>query len=240
MLVTKINNKQDKVGLHINDEITKITISDIKNWIPKKDLEEYKLFIDEKEVCKFSEKLYGKWSRNLIDRYDTNSDDELNPYRALMLYSGSGYKGINEYLRYGIEDYNDMVEHYNHIIENIDISFSNVTRIDENIIVFRRIGLYKKCIKDYFYSLKEEDTIKDKAYMSTSLILDIAVNIHEEEVDSSYALLIIKIPKGENCIFINTLDDYPEYEVLISRNKILKLEKILVKNDKQIVLLCAL
>lgn len=240
MLVTKINNKQDKVGLHINDEITKITISDIRNWIPKKDLEGYKLFIDEKEVCKFSEKLYGNWSQNLIDRYDTNSDDELNPYRALMLYSGSGYKGINEYLRYGIEDYNDMVEHYNHIIENIDISFSNVPRINENIIVFRRIGLCKEGRKDYFYSLKEEDKIKDKAYMSTSLILDIAVNIHEEEVDSSYALLIIKIPKGENCIFINTLDEYPECEVLISRNKVLKLEKILVKNDKQIVLLCTL
>lgn len=239
-----ITNKQDKTELHIKDEIKRITISDIKNWISKKDIDGYKLFIDKEEARKFGENLYGNWSRNLINKYDImNWNDELNPYRALKYYSGSVYRGVNEYLRDEVGNGNyftDSIKYYNDIIGNIDMAFSNVPVTDENIIVFRHVGLHIDDLINYYYSLKEGDEIKDKGYMSTSLILDIAVNFHGEIIDSSYALLVIKIPKGEKCIFIDAVDGYIEYEMLISKNKTLKLEKILVKNDKQMVLLCTL
>lgn len=236
-----ISNKQDRTELYIKDEIKRITISDIKNWIPRKDIDGYRLFENTEEARKFGENLYGEWSRNLTSKYENkyytrNEDDGVNPYKALKLYSGSVYSGINSYLRY--DYHNSIIDYLKDIIKNIDISFFYVPRTDENIIVFRRVHLYEE-LMNYYFSLKEGDIIKDKAYMSTSLILDIAVN-RGETMDPNCALLVIKVPEGENGIFIDEVDGYYEYEMLISKNRTLKLEKILVKNDTQIVLLCEL
>lgn len=71
---------------------------------------------------------------------------------------------LNKYLRYGDGNNND----FNDIIKNIDVSFSNVSRTEEDVIVFRH--LYFSCregLRYYYYSLKEDDMIKDKAYMGT-------------------------------------------------------------------------
>ena len=238
-----ISNNQDRTELYIKDEIKRITISDIKICIPIKDIDGYRFFENTEEARIFGENFYGEWYRNLTSKYENknkyytrNEDDGVNPYKALKLYSGNVYSGINSYLRY--DYHNSIIDYLKDIIKNIDISFSNVPRTDENIIVFRRVHLCEE-LMNYYFSLKEGDMIKDKAYMSTSLILDIALN-RGETMDPNCALLVIKVPEGENGIFIDEVDGYYEYEMLISKNRTLKLEKILVKNDTQIVLLCEL
>ncbi len=239
-----ITNNQYKTELYSKDEIKRITISDIKNWIPKSNIDGYKLFTDKKEAQIFGENLYGNWSKDLKNKYNTYLDYALNPYNALKAYAGNIYMELNRYLRAEVGNVfysTDVIEYFKDIIKNIEVAFSNVPKLDENIIVFRRVCLCQDDnLKNYYYFLKEGDEIKDKGYMSTSLILDKAVKIHGQTIDDSYALLVIKISKGENCIFIDEVDGYMEYEILVNKNKTLKLEKILVKNDKQIVLLCEL
>lgn len=231
-----VNSNEDRIELYIQNEIKKITIFDIKNWIPKNYIYGYRLFENNKDAGEFGKNLYGEWSRNLIDKYKKDYVNKLNPCEALKYYSGSAYGAINSYLRFdwhkGISDY------LKNIIDNIDVSFSNVPILDENIIVFRYIS--SKELISHYSSLREGDTIKDKAYISTSLVIDGALN-YRGEINCNFVLLVIKLPKGENVIFIDAaVDEYIEYEMLINKNRILKLEKILVKNDKQIVLLCEL
>lgn len=233
-----VNSNEDRIELYIQNEIKKITIFDIKNWIPKKYIYGYRLFENNKDAIEFGETLYGEWSRNLIDKYKKDyiiNEKKLNPCKALRNYSGNLYTGINSYLR---GNCHTNISYLKDNIKNIDISFSNVPTLEENIIVFRYIYL-SEALRNYYFSLKEGDMIKDKAYISTSLIIDVAIN-HGRKIDDNFALLVIKVPKGENVIFVDTIDVYIEYEILISRNSTLEIEKILVKNDKQIVLLCEL
>ena len=61
-----IQNKSYKKELYIKDKIERVTISDIKNWIPKMNIDGYRLFESRKEAREFGERIYGKWSRNLL------------------------------------------------------------------------------------------------------------------------------------------------------------------------------
>lgn len=221
---------------YIKDEIKRITISDIKNWVHEDDMDGYRLFKNKKDAGEFGKNSYGEWSRNLIDKYKKGCVNKLDPCEALKYYSGSAYVGINSYLRF---DWHKSISDYlKNIIDNIDVSFSNVPILAENIIVFRYIT--SKELISHYSSLREGDMIKDKAYISTSLVIDGALN-YRGEINCNFVLLVIKIPKGENVIFIDAaVDKYIEYEMLINKNRILKLEKILVKNKKQTVLLCEL
>lgn len=236
-----ITNKSNKKELYITDKIKRITMSDIKNWIPKRSIDGYTMFESREEARDFGSKLYGDWSCKLVCTYIKKEmlnceDNELNPYKALKNYAGSVFGPLNAYLRF---DANKSIAYrLNDTIENIDIAFSDVPVLNENIIVFRRIRLHGD-FKNYYQSLEEGDVIQDKAYMSTSLILDVATS-HGGSFKDENALLVIKIPKGEKCVFIDEVDGYSEYEMLINKNRNLKVDKILVKNDEQLVLLCEL
>lgn len=236
-----ITNKDNEKELYIKDKIKRITISDIKNWTPRRYIDGYRLFEGREEARNFGSKTYGEWSSKLVytcikKEMLYGKDNELNPYKALKNYSGNVFGPLNAYLRF--DSYGSIANRLDDMIENLDISFEDVPELNENIITFRRVRLHGEFM-DYYQSLQEGDIINDKGYMSTSLILDIATS-HGGSFSDDNALLVIKIPKGEKCIFIDEVDIYSEYEMLINKNRSLKVEKILVKNDEQVVVLCEL
>lgn len=236
-----ITNKDNKKELYIKGKIKRITISDIKNWTPRRNIDGYRLFEGREEARNFGSKTYGEWSSKLVRHYIKKEmlygkDNKLNPYEALKNYSGSEFAPLNAYLRF--DSYRSITNRLDDMIENLDISFEDVPELNENIITFRRVRLHGE-LMDYYQSLQEGDIINDKAYMSTSLILDVATS-HGGSFSDDNALLVIKIRKGEKCVFIDEVDGYSEYEMLINKNRSLKVEKILVKNDEQVVVLCEL
>lgn len=232
-----ITNNDNKKELYIKDEIKRINISDIKNWTPRRNIDGYRLFEGREEARNFGSKTYGEWSGKLICTYKKKEiDNELNPYKVLRYYFGNLYVSLNPYLRFG--RHRSIANRLDEMIENLDIAFEDVPELNENIITFRCVRLHGEFMY-YYQSLQEGDIINDKAYMSTSLILDIATSYGWSFSDDN-ALLVIKIPKGEKCIFIDEVNRYLEYEMLINKNRSLKVEKILVKNDKQVVVLCEL
>ncbi|WP_092926112.1 ADP-ribosyltransferase [Romboutsia hominis] len=218
-----------------NSDIKELTIRNLKNLIPRDLVKGYIIFSNDKEANNWSYNLYGDWMKNLIQKY--KSEKGMNPYTALSYYSGNTFHCINSYLRFGSKDdeLSDYVE--NDLVYNIDRAFFSVPKVSENIVVFRKISYdsLEKIISKSILDLKEGDCIKEKGYMSTSLVVDGTRGDNE-----NYVLFIIKVPIESKGIYMDIRFNNIEEELLIDRNSSLLVEKVLLRSRKQIIVLCSL
>lgn len=176
-------------------------------------------------------------------------------------YTGGGYGTINRYLR---SDYFDVIDQNKteESIKQLDRAFSRI-RLHDDIIVYRRVSESAFHLPDYISEYLLEKTgetalvnkdlkinrekleifkamfqgkyKKDPAYMSTSIVKDVAAGFSELPI-----LMKIHVPKGVPAIYVDPLSNAPgEMELLLPRNRTYKVTNIspVIEKDKEYVLL---
>lgn len=133
-------------------------------------------------------------------------------------YCGNEYRGINSFLR---NETDCETNRYREMADILSIVLCLAPRIPENIVVYRLVD-------DNFIAEFMEETIKygmfqEKGFMSTSLLENI-VNV-DEYFASEHNLLKIYVKSGTIGIYVNSVVDRSEEEVLLFPNRILILRK---------------
>lgn len=163
---------------------------------------------------------HESWIENLI----------TPEYRALYNYCSNDYKSINPYLRASSRE--DSQEK-NEKILNLSNCLSRV-RIPSNIIVYR--GTDKSALgdlQDLDYDKLKGKHIIDKAFMSTSMVRNVA-NKFDKGV-----LLKISVPAGSSGGYVGTISEKLEAEILFDKNQILRIDEV-VQRENGIVLSCTM
>ena len=199
------------------------------------------------------------WGKDFFDLWN-----KLTPQiekDAIRDYTGGGYGNINRYLR---SDYFDIIDQNKteESIKQIDRAFSRI-RLHDDIIVYRRVSESAFHLPDYISEYLLEKTgetalitkdlkinmekfeifknmfqgkyKKDPAYMSTSIVKDVAAGFSELPI-----LMKIHVPKGVPAIYVDPLSNAPgEMELLLPRNRTYKVTNIspVIEKDKEYVML---
>lgn len=154
---------------------------------------------------------------------------------ALDYYTGYFYEKINGLLRYSsFENMKDSIMEKINLIELEINKFS----LKENIIVVRRIS--NPFFRNYLSknkTIKRGDILLDEGFLSTSLNLNYRLDENSEYKSlNDETLLIIKIPKGVNAIFLEALKTREEFELLLQRqSKMIVEDKIRILNNNIIL-----
>lgn len=158
----------------------------------------YREFFNTDEVNNWVDKNYTKWLEKIkIERYHMENNDIGN---LLYGYCGNLSELYNKILRgFSVKCEDDKLKE---VLNRIEIINNEILkhRLNENIIVYR--ATYKNLLKCFNAGkkVKSGDTFVDKAFVSTSLLLDCAI-----EFSSSYkcdSILKLYLPKGIPGVYI--------------------------------------
>jgi hypothetical protein len=191
----------------------------------------YNTFYTETELNQFGKKneLYftnketevnnNVWDNELIADYE-------NDKRAIDLYTGYIGAKINTFFR-NSEESNFLYWNETNTLSKIINKFET----ESNVIGIRRLPRF---VLD---KAKKGSTCKEKGFLGCSLKLDYRF---KEETGSTElnneALLIIKIPKGTNAFYAESISKRKEFELIIQKGIQIKIEKnIRVFNNRIVI-----
>ena len=203
-------------------------MNDFSKQIKNHDMYYEKLLKKVEPIRKDYLKSYNKFSKKEKD--------------SLKFYKSIGYKLINELLYKNqinsIDLYEEKVNNLYNILKikyeeivnhiyNIENSI-NKYKLQNKITVYR--GIYGEYLK-IFDKLKVNDTINIKSFLSTSFNPQVAFRFTNFNKKNKKILIEINLPKNTNISYLqyNNKNEYlisSEFEVLINRGAILKLNKI--------------
>jgi hypothetical protein len=139
-----------------------------------------------------------------------------HPFEILEWYAGYYSIVINEFLR-GNKSFADTEKIS--VIERLINKF----RIRNNIIVVRIIRNDFLCDLHTDRKINRNTILKDKSFLSTSLFLKYK---HGLKIVKNAIILLIKVPAGTNALYIEKLSNRKEYELILQRETMLKVERI--------------
>ncbi len=178
----------------------------------------YLFFIGKQDI-----EFYLKNNSNLFQHIEEN-EIEL---KYLKQYAGNFHLQINNILR----NKNSCYE-YDYFKEKIEVltNFLSKSNLKENIVVVRRI--HKKSLK-----VDKKLILNDKGFLSTSINLSYRQNtLHQEQLLNNEIIMLLKVPKKTNAYYIGNSYNDGEYELLIQRDKTIKIEKcIKIFNNKILI-----
>ncbi|MHB0802415.1 ADP-ribosyltransferase [Bacillus thuringiensis] len=210
--------------------------------------------LDFKSECKSEATAWGKEFFNLWNKLTPQVEKD-----TVRDYTGGGYGDINRYLR---SDYFDVIdqEKTEASIKQMDRAFSRV-RLHDDMVVYRRVSESAFNLPDYIsnYLLEKtgETTLvnkdlkvnvekleifknmfqgrykKDPAYISTSIVKDVATGFNELPI-----LMKIHVPKGVPAVYVDPLSNAQgEMELLLPRNRTYKVTNIspVIEKDREYV-----
>lgn len=193
------------------------------------DPNKYKYFATEQGIDEWASDYNAYFHQKIIAKNNLKANDDLKELETFSFYSGYTGEQINDLLRgksYRL-DYNILIEY----VERIDKAISKFS-LQENQVAIRRLSC------NYLNSsLKKGSIFLDKGFLSTSLNLSYRLD-NEGNVSPlcNEALIIIKIPKVTNSIYIKEISGRDEYELLLQRDTRLQIERnINVFNNRIIV-----
>jgi hypothetical protein len=213
-----------KVEKYIEEFINKVFEKFVKKQMDKFihedfNLNKYKYFEDLNEIETWGSE-YSLYYQNLIALSNKlqASKEQLDELNDIDYYCGFYSERINNHLREITQD-----ESLNGIIQRID-SYLNKFILRENIIVVRRVP-NRFIDKKY----KKNNCFIEKGFLSTSLNLFFRLDNNSDfNPLKNETLLIIKIPKSVRGAYIEKAlpenKQRKEYEFLISRNQLIKVQ----------------
>jgi len=155
-----------------------------------------------------------RWARGNVsdvDAYHGNQRDALERYR------GGAYEEVNGNLRFGVDPLGES-RYGEGVIEGVskglDDAFDAAKGLPEDLTVFR--GMRVRGTKDY--STLVGKTFEDKAFMSTSMMPDVAKTFS----DSDSVIVKLTVPKGTKGIYLGA----EETEILLNRGSKIKFTSI--------------
>lgn len=165
---------------------------------------------------------------------------------ALRLYCGFESIDINYFLRNDkilrfVCDIEARIEGLKQYIIKID-SVIKERKLNQNILVVRWIKsqyIYS-CLGVELDKIKKESIYLDKGYLSTSIFVYYIGEYDTIPRDiSKYTLLLIKVPKGTNAVYVEGhISDREEYELLLHRGCYLKIERIYNVLFRPFIIIC--
>lgn len=160
------------------------------------------------------------------DWYESLSDDEIN---IIEWYRDSGYNKIAKLL-FDL-DHVELGMSKSKVLSNISKlkKILDKSKITEDITVYK--GLSKGKLRDIVLKSNVDDIIKFPNFISTSLDYQYAI-FGFTDMYSERIILRIKVPVGTSSAFVSF--DYAESEILINKNKKIKILDIYKKNLKDI------
>ncbi|MGE8526081.1 ADP-ribosyltransferase [Chryseobacterium rhizosphaerae] len=171
----------------------------------------------------------NNWGKAHSDYLEFNQKEYNNAgIEHLQYYAGWVYYNINLFLRSG-KDKLDQTDDVGYITKRISGIYNEMQKfsLDENIVVVRRVS--NAFLRNYLLRgkrLKKGITICDGAFLSTSIDLSYRKNLNSKyEPLNNETLIFIKIPKGCNGIYIESISKREEYELLLPTNLNLVVEK---------------
>jgi hypothetical protein len=183
----------------------------------------YREFYTDQEAKEWAMRYFGQWIKGLEkDKYklDTNEISDL-----LYFYCGSVYREYNDLLRGMDKDFtkDEAKEYFGKaaIIEKEIRKFE----LQEDIIVYRFTK--KEWLRWLFdgYKLRTGNIFTDKAFMSTTLVVDL---LREFASKNHYnCILKLYLPKGTKGAYVkfNKKSRLNEHEFLLPQNSTFKLIK---------------
>lgn len=210
-------------------------VAKIKDWIVKqmnenqygelqwdiKNKKDYRNFNNNEDSEKWGTKHYSEWAK----QYKKTMIKAKNVVKTSLYtntiecYCGYSHKGINEFLRYQIDNEDN---HYREMADILSIILSAAPTIPCDIVLYRMVN------DDFINMLishnkKDKPTpIQEKGFMSTSLLKSIANE--SEPYAATNNLLKIFVPKGTVGIYVNAVGNKrSEEEMLLFPNMYLGL-----------------
>lgn len=185
------------------------------------DKSKYKEFSTEEECKEWGNRYYSnfgnKYKEDMLSakKVGFHSNSETS---AIEHYCGHSYKGINQYLRNGVDSGEEI---YYKMASILIMAMCSAPKIPEDIVVYRMVNkvfIDELTNNNKFVELK---ALQEKGFMSTSLLRDIS-NIYSSDNTGLY-LLKIYVPKGTIGIYVNSVVSRDEEEILIAPNYVLRL-----------------
>jgi hypothetical protein len=189
----------------------------------------YQYFVDRNLAEKWGNTHFGKRLTELNDanvEYQKKLSSfsvEPTTFAAFARFTGNQHQQINEYLK---SNRNPPTPSYDKLISLIENEIK-LNRCPDDIIVIRWISNVKF---DSMYSKKPGNyTLYEKGFASTATYLTYDHGTDYGLRDIRYEkVLLIKIKKGSNCLFIgNTFGRSHEMELTLPANSVFRIEKIL-------------
>lgn len=177
----------------------------------------YKEFTSD-EACEWGKKNYGEW---LNDLQDQNYMPQTPAEKFFRYYTQGIHYSFNRILRYSdIEKYQ-----FDEGILSKDMFTDSINEIMkmktcENIVVYRYVpkGILqnmKKWGNILAGPIRKGKMLVDKGYMSTTLSLD-SVRDRDYSTFRKHSLLMIYVPKGTPCVYVDLISDMHENEMLFA------------------------
>lgn len=192
----------------------------------------YKYFSNSSEILKWGEIYLNYFSTLLMKKNNLLATEiEYHTISSYEYYVGWGSVHINNYLR-GLPTA-PKTEYLDKHIANLDSEFRKF-EIEENILAIRRIANWH--IKK---QIKPRKIYKDKGYLSTSLNINYRLDENgDPQLLKNEAILIIKVPKGTNGIYIESknISESDEFELLLPRDSELFIERIIRIGSNKIII----
>lgn len=177
---------------------------------------------------------------------------QLNPKikNSIIEYTGDFYKYINDYLDTGKNNSSHTIEFLKSTINNIDLAFKQVPKLNDEIIVYRGLDIQT-------YSDSRRKTLmlpsykgKYSGFISTSHDINVAYKFvnHTETTQKKildmkgnklyqHSILKITVPKNARVLYLGFPSINPEEnEILLPRNSIMTVDSITRYNDTTILL----
>lgn len=160
-----------------------------------------KTFRDFNQAQSWGEKHYDDFA-------DTLSREEE---QSLMNYKGKRYEKINGYLRHGEESLPQNIP--DAMLNSIKQDVSNIDKVLKKTNLVEDIVVYKG---GSFLDVKKGNVIIDKGFTSTTL--DRTQGKYYSDIRGGNTLNRISIPKGSKALFLDSVHNTGEVEMLLPRN----------------------
>ncbi len=179
----------------------------------------YKKFDTPEEATQWGEEHYSEWGlkyKENVGVYNKFLDSSFA--ETIEYYCGWSYRGINNYLRNGVDEEDN---HYREMADILCLHLVSAPRIPCDIVVYRVVGdnFIDRLIECNKYDIYE--CIHEKGFMSTSLIESIAKM--DDAYKSGKNLLKIFVPGGTVGLYVNSVCERNEQEILLAPNTFLGL-----------------
>jgi hypothetical protein len=218
------------------DKFQNVIFEYVYSQILKKQIEE--VFIPENYTFFLKKQDIKNWGKQHSDHFEKrlekqqifpfyeNKDRELDE----ISYYTRGYSHIklNNYLRG-----QPVFTNENYMQKKIELIESCLSKfyINENIVAIRRIEA------KYTRKYKKGNKIKFPEFLSTTINLSNRKrNESKNELFNKEALILLKIPSGSNCAYVETVSQLEEYELLFQRGTTILIERNITVFQNRIII----
>lgn len=149
---------------------------------------------------------------------------------SLTGYAGFNSQDVNEYLRTGSVSRPDVasVNQIRDDIKNLDRAISKSKTPEENLIVYRGIGIDKSMIN----RIRVGGELEELGYLSTTLVPKIAKYFAERERGNGKVPCVIKIHVSKsNAAYLQPFSTLVEAELLFARGSKLHIMSVMIRKD---------